>query len=751
MHDWLFKQGGRGRIVNWLGIDAWFDSKLAESWERFKDRYDALSTFFYKFRLTGWTRLLNELVSDALTLCVGGLMIMYALAVPAFQEADESKWQQLGQLSVTFLDANGSEIGKRGININDAVPLEEIPRHMIQATLATEDRRFFDHHGIDFLGTLRALIENLRANDVVQGGSGITQQLAKNLFLSSERSIQRKLKEVFLSFWLESRLTKQEILKLYLDRAYMGGGAFGVEAASQFYFAKSVRDISLAEAAMLAGLYKAPTKYAPHVNLPAARARANEVLSNMVEAGFYTPGQVYSARLSPARPVETRRLQTPDWFLDFAYEEIQKLMAGKGQYVLTARTTIDATLQKAAEEAMISKIRERGRSMGVSSGALVAMETDGGVKAVVGGLDYGESQFNRAISARRQPGSSFKTYVYALGLEKGHTSNSRLRDAPVYCGNWSPQNYNGGTGSGRVVSMADAVKVSLNTTAVAMSLTVDRRQVVDLTQKLGIAGVRPTCSMALGDTGITVMEHTGGYATFANGGKLARPYAVLEVTNSRGEVVYARDRDAGEAPQVLKRSTAEQMNQMLQGVVEGGTGTRAKLDFTHAVGKTGTSSSYRDAWFVGFTGKLVAGVWLGNDDYRPTNRVTGGSLPAEVWQTFMSVAHPVQSFPPIPGLAPHPQQVAERARLLALGQFDTGEPGKRSSGTMLPPRTREALAGLVERLKAAGVEISLPSPPAPPSRSGGSGSGSTGAPPGTGAGAGRRAEVPPSRAVIRTP
>ncbi|MEZ5842606.1 MAG: PBP1A family penicillin-binding protein [Hyphomicrobiaceae bacterium] len=737
MHDWLFKQGARGRIVNWLGIDAWFDSKLAESWERTKDRYDAASTFFYKFRLTGWRRLLNELVSDALTLGVGGLMIMYALAVPAFQEADESKWQQLGQLSVTFLDAAGNEIGKRGININDAVPLEEIPRHMIQATLATEDRRFFDHHGVDFLGTLRALVENLRANDVVQGGSGLTQQLAKNLFLSSERSIQRKLKEVFLSFWLESRLTKKEILKLYLDRAYMGGGAFGVEAASQFYFGKSVRDISLAEAAMLAGLYKAPTKYAPHINLPAARARANEVLSNLVEAGFYTPGQVYSARLNPARPIETRRTQSPDWFLDFAYEEVQKLMAGKGQYVLTARTTIDSSLQKAAEEALTTKIREKGRYLNVTSGALVSMETDGATKAIVGGLDYGESQFNRAITARRQPGSSFKTYVYAMALEKGYTSSSRLRDAPVYCGNWSPQNYNGGSGSGRTVTMADAIRVSLNTTAVAVSLAVDRRAVVELTKKLGINGVRPTCSMALGDTGITVLEHTGGYATFANGGKLAKPYAVLDITNSRGEVVYSRERDAPEPEQVVKRSTAEQINQMLQGVVEGGTGGRARLDFTHAVGKTGTSSSYRDAWFVGFTGKLVTGVWLGNDDYRPTNRVTGGSLPAEVWQTFMSVAHPVQAFPPIPGLEPHPHQVAERARLLALGQGDPTDPQQRrqANSGQVPPTTRAALAGLAEVLKAAGAEVVIPKPATP-----------AGAP-----GAGRRAEAPRPRIQTRTP
>ncbi|HIE70026.1 MAG TPA: hypothetical protein EYP98_07525, partial [Planctomycetes bacterium] len=307
---------------------------------------------------------------------------------------------------VRFIDQNGNEIGKRGILHNDSVPLDEIPDSLIKATLATEDRRFFEHWGIDVFGTLRALATNLQANEVVQGGSSITQQVAKNLFLSSERSLQRKIKEAFLALLLESRYSKREILKLYFDRAYMGGGAFGVEAASQYYFGKSVRQVSLAESAMLAGLFKAPTKYAPHVNLPASRARTNEVLNNLVEAGFYTSGQVHEARIHPAQIIENRNPDSPDWFLDWAFEEVKRIAAGRGSYVLTARTTIDLNAQKAVDEALINGVKSnRGRR--IDNGAVVLTETDGAVRALSGGVDYGESQFNRATHARRQPGSSF--------------------------------------------------------------------------------------------------------------------------------------------------------------------------------------------------------------------------------------------------------------------------------------------------------------------------------------------------------
>jgi penicillin-binding protein 1A len=666
VQDWFFKHGRRRPFVDWLGLDSRIDSTLAESWALIRDYWNAGTSFFAQFRLTGWRRLANEVASESLTLGTAGLIVMFALAIPAFQEFDESRFLT-GQYAVKFLDSNGNELGKRGILHNDAVPLEEIPDALIKATLATEDRRFFEHWGIDIFGTTRALVENLKANDVVQGGSSITQQVAKNLFLSSERSLQRKIKEAFLSLLLESRFTKREILKFYFDRAYMGGGAFGAEAASMYYFGKSVRQINLAEAAMLAGLFKAPTRYAPHVNLPASRARTNDVLSNLVEAGFYTSGQVHSARLNPAKTIEHNNPNSPDWFLDWAFEEVKRIAAGKGEYVLTARTTIDLDLQKAADEAVISAIKRRGRARRIGAGALVALETDGAVRAITGGTDYGESQFNRATHAKRQPGSSFKVYVYATALENGFRPNSSVRDSSRSCGRWHPQNYGGSHGSGARMPMWRAMARSLNTVAAEMSFKVGRDKVIDLTRRLGIKGIRKSCSMALGDRGITPLEHAGGIATFANGGKLARPYGILDIVNSKGELIYSRDRDEPEAPQVIKRQVAEQMNWMMQRVVEDGTAKRAQLGFTHAVGKTGTSTGPKDVWFVGFTGKYVGVVWLGNDNNRSMSGTTGGQYAAPIWQSFMSVAHKDMNFPTIPGLRPHPVQVAEQRRIAALG------------------------------------------------------------------------------------
>lgn len=707
MNDWFFKQRGRDRLINWLGIDAWIDSTLAETWERIKDSYDAASSFFARFRLRGWKRLLNEAASEGLSMAVGGFIVLYGLALPAFLEVEEGRWLTTGKYSVKFLDASGNEVGKRGINLDDAVPLEEIPDHVIKATLATEDRRFYEHFGVDVFGTLRALVENLRANEVVQGGSSLSQQLAKNLFLSSERSLQRKIKEAFLAVWLESRLTKNEILKLYLDRSYMGGGAFGVEAAAQFYFGKSIRDVSLAEAAMLAGLYKAPTKYAPHIDLAAARARANVVLTNLVEAGYYTSGQVQYARLHPASVVETRHTDSPDWFLDYAYDEVQRLMEGKGHFNLIARTTVDLSLQRAAEEALVSAIRQRGRSIRADSGALVAMETDGAVRALVGGVDYGESQFNRATKAKRQPGSSFKVYVYAAALENGYKPDTVVRDASRSCGNWHPQNYNGSHGSGARLPLWMALAKSLNTTAAELSFAVGREKVIELTQRLGVTGIRKSCSMALGDYGITPLEHVGGVATFANGGRSAKPYGILEIYTANGELVYSHERDEPPAPQLVSREVAEEMNQMLNKVVTQGTGQRAQLDFTNVAGKTGTSTGPKDVWFVGYTGKYVGGVWIGNDDNRPmASGTTGGQMAAPIWHSFMTVAHTDMNIPTIPGLAPHPVQVAEQQRIAellrsgALAANAQAGAGSKSK-SLMPEQTRDALKRIVQSLRSA--------------------------------------------------
>jgi penicillin-binding protein 1A len=713
LNDWFFKRNTRGRIWHRLGlIDSWLDSSLSSLGQACVDRWNAASSFFARFRLSGWRRLLNEAASEALTLAVGGLALMYALATPAFLEMDESKILGTGKYSVKFVDAGGREIGQRGILHNDAVPLDEIPDHMVKATLATEDRRFFEHFGVDVLGTVRALATNINAGETVQGGSTLTQQLAKNLFLSSERSLTRKIKELFLSFWLESRFTKSQILKLYFDRAYMGGGAFGVEAAAQFYFGKSVRDVTLAEAAMMAGLFKAPTKFAPHIDLAASRARANEVLTNLVEAGFMTAGQVHSARLNPAKPIESRLPNSPDWYLDWAFEEVQRIAEGRGHFVLTARVAVDLRLQLAAEQALISTVRQEGRGKNARSGALVAMEPDGAVRALVGGMDYGESQFNRATNARRQPGSSFKLYVYANAVEQGLTPNSILRDQAVSCGNWSPKNYDGSTGGRGAVPMGSAFARSLNTTAVELSLKYDREKLIKLTRRLGVEGVRKTCSMALGDGGVTVLEHTGAYAVFANGGRAARPYAVLELMNSKGEVIYSREQDEPPPRQIVEPRHAEYMNQMMQMVVTEGTGKRAALDFTHVAGKTGTSSSYRDAWFVGMTGDYVTGVWIGNDDFRPMDRVTGGGIPASAFHSFMAVAHSNMNIKQIPGLPLHPVQVAERQRLEELQKAQPQlaiemAANARGRDRLMSTKLKDALRKTAVALRSAG---GLPEP-----------------------------------------
>lgn len=725
MSDWFHKQGGRGKLIDWLGIDSRIDSTVSTGLVRAQELWSAWSSYFARFRLSGWRRGVNELASEAFTIGAAGILVMYALASPALLEFDEGKFLT-GRYSVKFLDQAGNEIGKRGVLHNDAIPLEDLPPHLIKAVLATEDRRFYEHFGVDFIGTARALATNVQANSVVQGGSTLTQQLAKNLFLSSERSVTRKLKEVFLAFLLEARFSKPQILKMYLDRAYMGGGAFGVEAASQFYFGKSVRDVTLAEAAMLAGLFKAPTKYAPHVNMPAARARTNDVLSNLVDAGFYSPGQVHLARLHPAKVVESRAAYSPDWYLDWAFEEIQRLAEVKNQYVLTARTTLDVSMQKAGEEALLSQLRQLGKEKNVSSGSLIAMETDGAVKVIVGGPDYGESQFNRATHAKRQPGSSFKPYVYATALENGFTSASTATDNPPQCGNWSPKNYSGGV-SGSRVGLGDALARSLNTVAVYLSLNVGRQKVVELTRRLGIKGITPSCSMALGDHGITPMEHTGALATFANNGRLVKPYAILEIFTGKGDLLYSRERDETAPPQVVSTKVVEQLNQMMQLVVTQGTGKAAALDFTHTVGKTGTSSNYKDAWFVGFTGRYVASVWLGNDDNRPMNNVTGGQGPAPAWRSFMSVAHTSMNIPTIPGLSPHPTQIQEQQRIADLQRTEPqlsnaatlpGEAPKKIA-SLMPDPTREVLKKIgVAMRKASGqaepAAAATPATNAPP-------------------------------------
>jgi penicillin-binding protein 1A len=623
------------KLFGLIEIDAWIDNAVWRAGTGTLSAYERLSIFMRRFRLSGWKKLVVELLDDAATFGTLGTILMLALALPAFQETRKD-WRRDVDYAVTFLDRNGNEIGRRGILLNDSVPLAEFPDHLIKAVMATEDRRFFDHFGIDVIGTMRAVVANMRRKTVVQGGSSLTQQLAKNLFLTNERSIERKIKEAFLALWLEANLSKREILKLYLDRAYMGGGTFGVAAASEFYFGKSVRDINLAEAAMLAGLFKAPTKYAPHANLPAARARANDVLSNLVAAGFMTEGQVLGARRHPAKPIDRKRDYTPDYYLDYAFGEIENL--APKDHTLVVKTTLDTGIQKKAEESVEAALRQYGEEYDISQAASVIMEPDGAVRAMVGGREYGASQFNRATDALRQPGSSFKPYVYLTALLAGRTPNSLITDQPFCIGNWCPKNYGGGY-YGRV-TLSEAIARSLNSVPVQLAQQIGREKVAALARSFGLPiPEKPEWPFVIGATEVHVIDQAAGFAVFANGGYKVEPYAIDQITTTSGKLIYDHRRDAPAPKRIVPAEKIAELNSMLNHAVEAGTGQRAKLDGIPAGGKTGTTQSSRDAWFCGFTGNYVGVVWVGNDDYHPMNRVTGGMVPAPIWHEVMAYAH----------------------------------------------------------------------------------------------------------------
>lgn len=724
-----------------LDLDARIDSSLFTAAVWLRELYERYAAFMDRFHVGHWKRwVFIEPISEAATLGVGGLVVLLALAVPAFRETSDDDWLKKSDLAVTFLDRHGNKIGSRGIKHDDAVPLEDFPDHLVKATLATEDRRFYDHFGIDVAGTFRALLTNARAGGVVQGGSSLSQQLAKNLFLSNERTIERKVKEAFLAIWLEARLSKNEILKLYLDRAYMGGGTFGVGGAAHFYFNKSVRELNLAESAMLAGLFKAPTRYAPHINLPAARARANVVLDNLVEAGFMTEGQVFGARRNPANIVDRRDENSPNYYLDWAFDEMRRLVEtlpkSVTERVFVVRTAIDMNVQRSAEAAMEEQLRQFGRDYHATQGALVVADLDGGVRAMVGGRDYGASQFNRAVDALRQPGSSFKPYVYASALMSGLKPSSIVVDGPICLGNWCPKNYSGGYSGSMTLTMA--LTRSINTIAVKLSVMigaadkatgdwnkakVGRAKIVALARKMGLRTPLPdTPSLPIGADEVTVLDHTVAYATFANRGLSVAPHAALEVRNSVGDLIWRFDRDGKKPVQAMPPQVAADMVNMMTQVVEAGTARRAALDGIRSAGKTGTTNAYRDAWFVGYTGNFVCGVWYGNDDYSPTNRMTGGSLPAKTWHDVMTVAHQGVELKTIPGIAAAPVRPAAPAVAAhpAVARTADAAPSTPSAlsrrGTEILIRIERQLDDAAKQLKQAAAPdatgmASLPSEP----------------------------------------
>jgi len=717
----IFRRLGRSL----LAFDAWVSASLYDSRQRSRDRYASFSGFMDRFHVSGVPKLAVELSCEALTVGLAGSVLMLALAVPAFNVTSDD-WLKEQDLAVTFLDRYGREIGRRGIRHDDSVPLELIPNFQINALLATEDRRFWSHYGIDPMGTLRALSANARASGVVQGGSTLTQQLAKNLFLSSERTLERKIKEAFLAVWLEFRLSKREILKLYLDRAYMGGGAFGIQAAAKFYFDKPIRDVTLPEAAMLAGLFKAPTRYAPHINLPAARARANDVLENMVEANFLTEGQIYAARKNPAKPIYRRRDESPDYFLDWAFAEVRKLaLAGKlgKSRVLTVRTTLDSSLQRHAEQAVENNLRQFGKRYNARQAAAVIMESTGAVRALVGGRDYGASQFNRATGAMRQPGSSFKPFVYTTALLSGRFNTQTIvTDSPVCLGNWCPRNY-GGRYAGRV-PLRNALARSLNTIAVKLSIEIGdgrgswnkaksgRAKIIDTARRMGLeTPLKNTVHLPIGVSEVTVLDMARAYGVFSTGGKRVPAFSASEIRNSAGEIIYRQDQHGVQPKDAIDPAIVANMNSMLNQVIEAGTARRARLPGIAAGGKTGTTNAYRDAWFVGFTGNYVGAIWYGNDDYQSMNNMTGGSIPAQTWQDIMLYAHKGIEIKPLPGV-PHPPLSQNLARLGAAvaNAPDLGVPQRPAT---LSRGTHQVLGRIEKLMRASKVRLRHSRLPAP--------------------------------------
>jgi len=651
VQDPFYHKQKRPRGSRMLDADAWLDTFLFQFWRSLGAGYTRFQDFMAFFQVSGVKRLFVELLSDAVSFIAIGGVLLTALALPAFDAIASGKFNKVEDLSVIFLDKFGHEIGRRGIRADDSYPLDKLPDYLIKSTLATEDRRFYDHFGVDIWGTMRAVVSNAQGDGNTQGGSSITQQLAKNLFLTPERSYDRKIKEAFLAVWLEAHYSKDQILKMYYDRAYMGAGNYGVAAAAEYYFGKPVTDISLAEAAMLSGLFKAPTKFSPTVDLAAARGRANQVLSNMVDAGFMTEGQVTAARRRPATPVDhSAEANAPDYFLDYAFNQVKQLVAGKTSATnFIVRTTIDPTLQSYAEDAVASTERDLGARYHATQAALVATEINGAIVAMVGGVDYSKSQFNRATDSLRQPGSSFKIFDYSTAFEMlGYKPSTIVSDRPVCIGDWCPQNFERSFGG--KMSILAAFEESVNTVAVNLSIKTGRQPIADMAHRMGITSDFPvTRSLALGVAQVAPIDMASAYAVAADDGLKTPAYGVTRITTLNGDVVYEHDPNAPRE-RLWSEQTVLYMHQLMRGVVTNGTGRNANIPGVPALGKTGTTSSFRDAWFCGYTGNYVAVVWYGNDDYSPTNKMQGAHMPAITWQKFMAYAHTNIEIKPVSGI-----------------------------------------------------------------------------------------------------
>jgi penicillin-binding protein 1A len=619
-----------------------------------------------------------------------GVVVWVGAHLPAIQSLEIPKRPPTIQIT----GADGSVLATRGEMAGANVALKDLPPYLPKAFIAIEDRRFYSHYGVDPFGILRAAVTNVLHRGVSQGGSTLTQQLAKNLFLTQERTLQRKLQEVELALWLERKHSKSEILELYLNRVYFGSGAYGVEAASQRYFGKSARHITLPEAAMLAGLVKSPSRLAPNRNPEGAEQRAQLVLTAMADAKFITEAQAQASIGHSSYNVKPAGAGTVNYVADWIGEVLDDLI-GQIDRDIVVETTIDPKLQSVAEAAVIDELAAKSVKFNVSQGALVAMSPDGAVRAMVGGRNYAESQYNRAVTAKRQPGSAFKPFVYLTAIESGLTPETIRQDAPLDVKGWKPENYSHEYFG--AVTLTQALAMSLNTVAVRLGLEVGPKNVVRTAHRLGISSkLEANASIALGTSEVSLTELVGAYAPFANGGQGVSPHVVTKIRTDTGKLLYARQPD--QLGQVIEPRNVAMMNTMMQETLLSGTAHKAELPGWMAAGKTGTSQDFRDAWFIGYTANLVTGVWLGNDDNSPTKKATGGGLPVEVWTRFMKAAHQGVAAVPLPasqggGLFSTVAQAMPQA-----GAPVAGAPSSASaSGRPAPTRTSvrpEAAAGL---------------------------------------------------------
>ena len=591
--------------------------------------------------------LVFTLLSWGLMLALWGVIVMAATTAYVFVNLEQKGLFKIPEREpgMILLADDGQVIAERGSFYGDEARIHEMPRYVPLAFVAIEDRRFYSHFGIDPVGLVRAMYTNFRAGRVVQGGSTITQQLAKNLFLKPERTYERKFQEAVLALWLESKFSKDEILQLYLNRVYFGAGAYGIEKASQKFFGKPVTEVSISEAAILAAVLKAPSTYNPVFHPKRAAKRANEVIKDMIEAGFITAEQARKATSTKTRVRTAGYIPATQYIVDWVKDQLPDLI-GRFDRSIIVETTLNRDIQSLSEKAVRTRLAKQGDARGVSQAAFVAMKPDGGVVAMVGGRSYRKSQFNRAVTAKRQPGSAFKPFVYLTAIEQGDTPETIEIDGPVTIGKWKPENYSRKYYG--QVTLKRALALSLNTVAAKVAARVGPENVALTAQRLGIRSELTTnASIALGTSEVTLLEMTGAFAAFANGGKTIVPHVVTRILSRDGKVLYQRQGNG--LGQSISEYDLGAMNEMMRAVVEQGTGRRARIKGQDIGGKTGTSQDYRDAWFIGYSAYLVAGVWMGNDDNSPTRRVTGGSIPARIWRDVMAPAHKGLAKKPLPG------------------------------------------------------------------------------------------------------